>query len=159
MNIVTTQPLSLPMLTQIDAYWRAANYLSVGQIYLYANPLLRQPLQLLGAIFTPLALFTLGAQIAAAKSLRMEALPQAVILTLKLAVSPLITLYLCRLMGVPLDVTQVMVVAAATPVGVLITIFAAELEAEPEFISTATVISTALSPLTVTAWIIVARLL
>ena len=28
----------------IDAYWRAANYLSVGQIYLYDNPLLRAPL-------------------------------------------------------------------------------------------------------------------
>ena len=31
-------------LQKIDAYWRAANYLSVGQIYLYDNPLLRQPL-------------------------------------------------------------------------------------------------------------------
>jgi xylulose-5-phosphate/fructose-6-phosphate phosphoketolase len=30
----------------MDAYWRAANYLSVGQIYLYDNPLLRQPLKL-----------------------------------------------------------------------------------------------------------------
>ncbi|MEX2213514.1 MAG: phosphoketolase family protein [Phycisphaeraceae bacterium] len=29
---------------QIDAYWRAANYLSVGQIYLFDNPLLKQPL-------------------------------------------------------------------------------------------------------------------
>src|SRR5881227_3803768 len=28
-----------------DAYWRAANYLSVGQVYLLANPLLREPLQ------------------------------------------------------------------------------------------------------------------
>ena len=28
----------------IDAYWRAANYLSVGQIYLYDNPLLKQTL-------------------------------------------------------------------------------------------------------------------
>src|SRR6476659_1837645 len=28
----------------IDAYWRAANYLSIGQIYLYDNPLLREPL-------------------------------------------------------------------------------------------------------------------
>jgi xylulose-5-phosphate/fructose-6-phosphate phosphoketolase len=27
-----------------NAYWRAANYLSVGQIYLYDNPLLREPL-------------------------------------------------------------------------------------------------------------------
>lgn len=31
-------------LRKIDAYWRAANYLSVGQIYLYDNPLLREPL-------------------------------------------------------------------------------------------------------------------
>jgi xylulose-5-phosphate/fructose-6-phosphate phosphoketolase len=31
---------------RIDAYWRAANYLSVGQIYLYDNPLLREPLTL-----------------------------------------------------------------------------------------------------------------
>ena len=28
----------------LDRYWRAANYLSLGQIYLYDNPLLRQPL-------------------------------------------------------------------------------------------------------------------
>src|SRR6188508_3110986 len=31
-------------LRRIDAWWRAANYLSVGQIYLMANPLLREPL-------------------------------------------------------------------------------------------------------------------
>jgi xylulose-5-phosphate/fructose-6-phosphate phosphoketolase len=30
----------------MDAYWRAANYLSVGQIYLYANPLLKEPLRI-----------------------------------------------------------------------------------------------------------------
>src|SRR5450432_754351 len=34
------------LLTRIDAYWRAANYLSVGQIYLLGNPLLREPLTL-----------------------------------------------------------------------------------------------------------------
>ena len=38
------RPLSSDELQKIDAYWRAANYLSVGQIYLYDNPLLRQPL-------------------------------------------------------------------------------------------------------------------
>src|SRR5580704_3897842 len=36
--------LSANELSLIDAYWRAANYLSVGQIYLYANPLLKEPL-------------------------------------------------------------------------------------------------------------------
>ena len=38
--------LAPELLRSIDAYWRAANYLSVGQIYLYANPLLREPLTL-----------------------------------------------------------------------------------------------------------------
>src|SRR6185436_10635351 len=40
------EPLSSNELKRIDAYWRAANYLSVGQIYLLANPLLREPLKL-----------------------------------------------------------------------------------------------------------------
>ncbi|HZR03139.1 MAG TPA: phosphoketolase family protein [Burkholderiales bacterium] len=39
-------PLSPDLSRRIDAYWRAANYLSVGQIYLMDNPLLRRPLAL-----------------------------------------------------------------------------------------------------------------
>ena len=39
-------PLSQEELRKMQAYWRAANYLSVGQIYLYANPLLQEPLKL-----------------------------------------------------------------------------------------------------------------
>ncbi len=41
----TKAPLSEEELRLMDAYWRAANYLSVGQIYLLANPLLREPLR------------------------------------------------------------------------------------------------------------------
>ncbi len=41
-----SRPLSPEMLRKMNAYWRAANYLSVGQIYLYDNPLLKQPLKL-----------------------------------------------------------------------------------------------------------------
>jgi xylulose-5-phosphate/fructose-6-phosphate phosphoketolase len=40
------ETLSREEVRKINAYWRAANYLSVGQIYLYDNPLLRQPLTL-----------------------------------------------------------------------------------------------------------------
>jgi xylulose-5-phosphate/fructose-6-phosphate phosphoketolase len=40
------QPLSEEELRKMHAYWRAANYLSVGQIYLYANPLLHEPLKI-----------------------------------------------------------------------------------------------------------------
>ena len=43
---IRSEPLSSEELRRIDAYWRAANYLSVGQIYLLANPLLREPLTL-----------------------------------------------------------------------------------------------------------------
>ncbi|MFK4826138.1 phosphoketolase [Paenochrobactrum sp. BZR 588] len=40
-----TQPLSPEQLKLTDRYWRAANYLSVGQIYLMQNPMLREPLK------------------------------------------------------------------------------------------------------------------
>jgi len=43
---IAAQPLASEELQKMNAYWRAANYLSVGQIYLYANPLLREPLTL-----------------------------------------------------------------------------------------------------------------
>jgi xylulose-5-phosphate/fructose-6-phosphate phosphoketolase len=42
----STAPLSREELLTLDAYWRAANYLSVGQIYLRDNPLLRLPLEI-----------------------------------------------------------------------------------------------------------------
>ena len=43
-STVTGRPLDPSTLERIDAWWRAANYLSVGQIYLMENPLLREPL-------------------------------------------------------------------------------------------------------------------
>ncbi|HEY4341081.1 MAG TPA: phosphoketolase family protein [Steroidobacteraceae bacterium] len=44
-NALRVEPLAPETLRRMDAYWRAANYLCVGQIYLYDNPLLRQPLR------------------------------------------------------------------------------------------------------------------
>ena len=43
---VNGKPLSRELLQKMNAYWRAANYLSVGQIYLFDNPLLKKPLKL-----------------------------------------------------------------------------------------------------------------
>src|SRR5690348_10630517 len=45
-DLTAVQPLSHNELDLIHAYWRAANYISVGQIYLLDNPLLRRPLKL-----------------------------------------------------------------------------------------------------------------
>ena len=44
MLLTKKKPLTPDLLKKMDAYWRAANYLSVGQIYLYDNPLLKKPL-------------------------------------------------------------------------------------------------------------------
>lgn len=41
---MSTKSLTPELLQKMDAYWRAANYLSVGQIYLYDNPLLKADL-------------------------------------------------------------------------------------------------------------------
>ncbi|APB34814.1 phosphoketolase [Gloeomargarita lithophora Alchichica-D10] len=45
-STIVGTPLSPAELHQVDAYWRAANYLAVGMIYLRENPLLRQPLHI-----------------------------------------------------------------------------------------------------------------
>jgi xylulose-5-phosphate/fructose-6-phosphate phosphoketolase len=45
MKTVNETPLTDPELARLDAHWRAANYLSVGQIYLMGNPLLREDLR------------------------------------------------------------------------------------------------------------------
>ena len=45
-SITKANTLSPELLHKMNAYWRAANYLSVGQIYLYDNPLLKEPLKL-----------------------------------------------------------------------------------------------------------------
>src|SRR5690348_5465977 len=42
---VVEGPLAPDALRRLDAWWRAANYLAVGQIYLMANPLLTEPLR------------------------------------------------------------------------------------------------------------------
>ena len=45
-DAVMENPLSGELLRKMNAYWRAANYLSVDQVYLYGNPLLKKPLTL-----------------------------------------------------------------------------------------------------------------
>ena len=121
-------------------------------------PLIGQPLEMLGTIFTPLALYTLGAQVAATNAMKIEWGPQILVQSLKFLIAPALTWVICQSMGLPRDVSDVIVVATATPVGVLITIFAAEYKTEFEFLSTAVVISTILSPIFVTAWILAVRL-
>ena len=43
-QLTQTTTLEPELLQKMDAYWRAANYLAVGQIYLCDNPLMKEPL-------------------------------------------------------------------------------------------------------------------
>lgn len=45
LDAVVAGPLSPELARRMNAYWRVANYLAVGQIYLYGNPLLKRPLE------------------------------------------------------------------------------------------------------------------
>lgn len=121
-------------------------------------PLIGQPIQFLGSIFTPLALYTLGAQIASTRITRFEPVPHVLTLVLKFLVAPAVTWGLCIAMGFAPDVTAVIVVTTATPVGVIVTILAMEYKNEVEFISSAVVVSTLVSPVVVTAWLMAMRL-
>jgi malate permease and related proteins len=121
-------------------------------------PMLAQPVQFMGQTFTALALYTLGAQIATSPIRNVRAGPQAMMLLLKFGIAPAVSWGLASLMGLPRDVAGMLVVLTATPVGVLITIYCVEYDRDPDFISAAVVISTALSPLFVTGWILLTRI-
>ena len=121
-------------------------------------PVLSTPIKMLGSIFTPLALYTLGAQLAESGEGRIAPLPMALVLVLKLVAAPALTWGLAILLGVPKDLTGLYVAGAATPVGVLLGIYCAEYGRHPRFMASAILYSTILSPVVVTGWILLTRL-
>jgi predicted permease len=116
------------------------------------------PLELIGSTFPPLALFALGAQLAETGRGALKVGPMSLVLVLKLMLAPALTWGLAIALGIPDDLTELYVVAAATPVGVLLALFCAEYDRQPRFVSGAVLISTLLSPIFVTGWILVMRL-
>ncbi len=110
------------------------------------------PLRLMGEAFTPLALFLLGAQLVGAMT-GGERTPLALGLILKLAAAPAITWAMSVAFGFPGDLTALFVLGSATPVGVMVAVFAARYGCAPSLTASTVFISTVLSALTVTAWI------
>lgn len=121
-------------------------------------PVLAAPVQMMGSIFTPLALYTLGAQLASGAKHELRTGPLGLVLVLKLLAAPALTWLLALALAMPQDLTELFVVGAATPVGVLLAIFCAEFNRRPGFVAGAVLVSTALSPLFVTGWILAVRL-
>ena len=117
------------------------------------------PVQLMGMIFTPLALYTLGAQLADSGKGTVTLGPLSLVTVLKLLIAPAATWALALAMGLPDDLTDLVVVAAATPVGLLLAIFCSEFGRHPGLVARAILVTTALSPIFVTAWILLVRLI
>lgn len=117
-----------------------------------------KPVELLAIVFAPLALLALGTQLAVHKSGEWRWGPLSLVLVLKLLLAPAVTWGAAVFMGLPDELVDLYVVAAATPVGVLLAVFCLNYKREPGFVGTTILASTILSPLTVTGWILAMRL-
>jgi predicted permease len=116
------------------------------------------PLELIGSAYIAIALFALGAQLALADwSVLGRVVGWAA--ALRLAVAPLLTaLVLLALADLPSDVTQLLIVGACAPVGVLLPILCAEYGADARLASAGVIVTTVLSPLLVTLTLLAFRL-
>lgn len=115
------------------------------------------PMETLGQGYVGIALFALGAQLAAS-NLKVPLGTAGVAVGLRLLLAPALTAL--AMLAVPLstEVQHLLIVGACAPVGVLVAIFAAEFRGNVELSSAVVIASTLLSPLMVTAVLVMIRL-
>lgn len=119
--------------------------------------ILSHPVEIVAGAYMAIALFTLGAQLA---ETRVSFTSGAVWLTvaLKMLLAPALTWAALLLTGIEAQLADLLVVATAAPVGILLAIFCTEYKRAPELASAAVLVSTVVSPLIVTGWILAVRL-
>lgn len=115
------------------------------------------PIKLVSGAYIAIALFTLGAQLA---ETRFSLASGAVWLTvaLKMLLAPALTWIVLLFTGIEAQLSDLLVVATAAPVGLLLAIFCTQYKRAPELASAVVLVSTVLSPLIVTGWILAVRL-
>lgn len=118
---------------------------------------IERPLETLGQAYIGVALFSMGAQMALA-DLRMPLRSAGVSVALRLLLAPALTGLALLILPMSPEVEALLLVAACTPVGVLVPIFAAEFRGNVELSSAVVIASTLLSPIVVTAAVVVTRL-
>lgn len=114
------------------------------------------PLQIMGSAYTPVALFALGAQLAATKF----AAPRGQLtlaVGLRLLVAPLLTWLAVIALDVPRGLADMLVVTASTPAGVLLAIVCAEYRVGVNLAPATVFLSTVLSPIVVTGFLYAVR--
>ena len=115
------------------------------------------PMALMSSAFVPLALFALGAQLAGNKS-KMDLNTIGISIIFSMILSPVLTWGLTAGFGFTGTLEDLLIVAAAAPVGVLLAVFCAEYKNHGETASAIVFVSTILSPLFASAWILLLRL-
>ncbi len=130
--------------------------LALNALDLTLPRLISTPLAMLGGLYTPLALFTLGAQLAASGG-RILSAPLALTSGLKLIAAPIITGLAMTMLGFQPDLVDLLIATAAAPVGVTLVIIAAQVEREVDLSAAAVFVTTLLSPLTVTLCLFLLR--
>ena len=118
--------------------------------------LLATPLAMVGSLYTPLALFTLGAQLSTSQS-RMLTMPVTLSTGLKLVAAPIMTALALIPLGFEPTLADLLIATAATPVGVTLAIVAMQVEREVDFATALVVVTTLLSPVTVTLCLFLLR--
>ena len=114
------------------------------------------PLELVAGANTPAALIALGAQLGVG-GWAVSRLSVGLGVGLRLVLGPLLTWAALIPLGLPEGMNDLLLVGAATPVGILLAIFCMEYRGEAKLASAIVAISTALSPLAVTALVYLAR--
>ena len=110
---------------------------------------LAAPFKIMAGALTPLALMTLGAQLASI-SLRKAAMPVAGVVAFNLALAPFFTWLALKGFTIDPNLGELLVIGACAPVGVLLPILVAESGRDSTFPAAAAVLSTALSPFAAT---------
>jgi len=138
--------------------WGMALGLLLRQLNLTLPGPLAIPTEMLGATYAAIALFTLGASLQGTTH-QLRGFELHLIVWAKLLLGPAITLALAWACGFTGEDLVFLVIAASAPVGVLLAIFCLDHRGESRVASAAVFLSTILSPLTITAWLIAMRML
>lgn len=111
-----------------------------------------RPVELIAQAYISIALFTLGAQLSDSR-LSLPGLPVWLAVGLRMLVAPALTWGILLVIGVEPQLVDLLVVAAAAPVGLLLAIFCTEYQRAPDTAGAMVLVSTILSPVVVSAWI------
>ena len=144
------EPLrALKNLTRVPAVYAILLSLLIRALNLSLPQAVSRPIELLAAAMIPMMLLVLGMQIGKAGAPKRLGL-LSIVVTLRLVIAPIVAWFMAGALSMPMVGRQVGVLESAMPTAVLAFILALQYDTEPEFVTGAVLVSTLLSPITLT---------